>query len=70
MKCGARRAGSGAVSPVVLGFFLHREGVFESDGKTQDVRTCLVSQDFVRILGVYVQVHVVGSPRSVRHRQQ
>ena len=44
--------------------------MFESDDKTQDVRTCLVSQDFVRIPGVYVQVHVVGSPRSVRHRQQ
>ena len=49
MKWGARRAGSGAVSLVVLGF-LHREEVFGSDGKTQVASTCLILCECVNFL--------------------
>lgn len=40
MTCGVRRAGFGAVF-LVARAFLHRAEVFESNGKTQEVKTCL-----------------------------
>ena len=40
MMCGVRRAGFGAVF-LVEPAFLHRAEVFESNGKTQVIKTCL-----------------------------